>query len=104
MRRIALAALAAVITMVVTPMVARAEPVTLTASQMDAVTGAALIEINVPINVATGDILVQTNITTQVANAVATAIATCGICVGGAPSASSLAAAINDSVSGQIQR
>jgi hypothetical protein len=98
MRKFALSVVVAASSMVVTTSLAKAEPVTLTASQMESVTAAALIEINIPI-------LVQTNLTTQVANAIALAFATCGVCSGGALDASSLAAAINDNVSGQqIQR
>ena len=96
MRKILLPAVAAATSMVVTTSL-KAEPVMLTASEMESVTAAALIEINIPI-------LVQTNLTTQVATAIALAFATCGICSGGALDASSLAAAINDNLSGQIQR
>jgi hypothetical protein len=96
MRKIALPEVVVVTSMAVAPLVAKAEPVMLTASQMDSVTAAALIEVNIPIN-----ILVQTNLTTQVANAIALAFATCGVCTGAAPSASSLASAVNANVSGQ---
>ena len=96
MREILLPAVAAATSMVVTTPL-KAEPVMLTASEMESVTAAALIEINIPI-------LVQTNLTTQVATAIALAFATCGICSGDALDASSLAAAINDNLSGQIQR
>ena len=102
MRRIALVTVAAVASMGVAPWVAKAEPMVLTGTQMESITAAALV--NVPINVALGDILVQTNLTTQVANAIAVATATCGICVGGAPTTSSLAGAINANVSRLLQR
>jgi len=104
MRRIALVTVAAVASTGVAPWVAKAEPMVLTATQMESITAAALIEVNVPINLALGDILVQNNITTQVANAIGLALAACGICTGAAPSASSLASAINANVSGLIQR
>jgi hypothetical protein len=85
------------------PLAASAEPMVLTSTQMESITaGASPTEINVSVEL--GDILVQTNHTTQVANAIALALATCGICTGGAPAASSLAGAINDNASGQSQR
>jgi hypothetical protein len=90
--------------MVAASLVAKAEPVTLTTSEMESVTAAALVEVNIPINVVTGGFQVQTNLTTQVANAVSIAIATCGICNGSAPSASSLAAAANVNASRFVQR
>jgi hypothetical protein len=96
MRRIALPAIAAITLMVVTPLAVSAEPIVLTATQMDSVNAAALSPV-VNINVA-----VQTIQTTQIANAIALSLATCGICQGGVPSASSLAAALNSSSSGQL--
>jgi len=96
MKKVALAVVA-VTWMGVTSSLARAEPLTLTASQMESVTAGALIEINIPIAVQT-----NLNLTTQVANAIALAFATCGICGGGAPDASSLAATTNANVSGQF--
>jgi hypothetical protein len=104
MRKIGLPAVVAATSMVVIASAGKAEPMTLSASEMDSVTAGALIEVNVPINVATGDVLVQTNITTQVATAIAVALANCGVCAGGAPAASSLAGAINANVSRLIQR
>jgi hypothetical protein len=97
MRKITRAIFVAVASVAATPFAADAEPMMLTNSQMEAVTAAALIEVNIPINL-------NLALTTQVANAIALAFATCGICSGGAMDASSLAAAINDSVSGQIQQ
>lgn len=91
MRRSARAAVAAMAAVVMTPLVAYAEPMVLTASQMESITAAA----------PPAGINININITTQVANARAIAIATCGICVDGVPSASSFAAAINANVSGQ---
>ena len=58
---------------------------------------AALIEVNIPINL-------NLAITTQVANAIALAFATCGICTGGAPAAFSIASAINFAGVGQSQQ
>jgi len=63
----------------------------LTASQMQLITAGAL----------PAGINININITTQVANARAIAIATCGICIGGVPSASSVATAINANVAAQ---
>jgi hypothetical protein len=100
MRRIALATIAAVTTMSVMPVAASAEPMVLTAMQMASITAAAA-PTSINVNVVFGDILVQTNRTIQIANAIAVAIANCGVCVGGAPSASSLAAASNANTSGQ---
>lgn len=100
MRGIALAAIAAVTSMVVTPLAVSAEPMVLTAVQMASITAAAAPR-SINVNVQLGDVLVQTNRTIQVANAIAVAIANCGVCVGGAPSASSLAAASNANTSGQ---
>jgi hypothetical protein len=90
--------------MVVATLAAKAEPVTLTASEMESVTAAALIKVNVPISVVTGGFRVQANFTTQVANAISVAIATCGVCIGRAPSAFSFAAAGNANASRLIQR
>lgn len=100
MRGIALAAIAAVTSMVVTPLAVSAEPMVLTAVQMESITAAAAPS-SININVQLGDVLVQTNRTIQIANAIAIAIANCGVCVGGAPSASSLAVASNANASGQ---
>lgn len=100
MRGIALAAIAAVTSMVVTPLAVSAEPMVLTAVQMASITAAAAPR-SINVNVQLGDVLVQTNRTIQVANAIAVAIANCGVCVGGAPSASSLAVASNANASGQ---
>jgi hypothetical protein len=86
---------ATVAAVVMTPVVAYAEPMVLTATQMDSISAAArspLVNINV---------VVQTIRTTQIANAIAVSFATCGVCVGSGPSASSLAAALNSSSSGQ---
>jgi hypothetical protein len=115
MRRIALPAIAAVTSMVMTPLAVSAEPMVLTASQMESVTAAAGIDVNLPINVATGAVrvptnvstgglLVQTNLTTQVASAIALAFATCGVCTDGAPAASSFASAGNFAASAQSQQ
>ena len=103
MRKIALPAFVAATSVVVLPLAASAEPMVLTAMQMESITAAAA-PTSININVQLGDTLVQTNHTTQIANAIAVAIANCGVCVGGAPSAASLAAAINANASGQIQR
>lgn len=104
MRRIALSAVVAATLVVVTTSVVRAEPVMLTALQMDVVTAGLSIVVDVPTSVVTGDVLVQSNITTQVANAIANAIATCGVCIGAAPDVASLAQAINTNATQLIQR
>ena len=115
MRRIALSAIAAVTSMVVTPLAASAEPMVLTASQLESVTAAAGIDVSlainvttgavrVPTNVSTGGLLVQTNVTNQVANAIALAFASCGVCTGSAPMASSFASAANANASAQTQQ
>jgi hypothetical protein len=88
MRKIARAAFVAAAFVAATPVAADAEPMMLTRSQMEAVTAAALVEINIPINL-------NLAITTQVANAIALALATCGICSDGAPTASSFASGGN---------
>jgi hypothetical protein len=88
MRKIARAAVVAAASLATTPFAADAEPMMLTNSQMEAVTAGALIEVNIPINL-------NLAITTQVANAIALAFATCGICTGGGPAAASLADAAN---------
>lgn len=103
MRRIAQATVAAIASVVMTPWVANAEPMVLTATQMESITAAGP-PLGININVALGDVLVQTNITTQVANAISVAKASCGICTGAAPVAFSFGAAINANVSGQFQR
>jgi hypothetical protein len=97
MRKIRLAVFVAVVSVAAAPFAADAEPIMLTDSQMEAVTAAALVEVNIPINL-------NLAMTTQVANAIALAFATCGICSDGSLDASSVAAAINDSVSGQTQQ
>ena len=94
MSRIARAPLAMVVAMVLMPTVAYAEPMVLTTTQMDSVTAAAR----------PPSISLNINITTQVANATALSVAICGICTGGAPSASSFAAAINANAARQIAR
>jgi hypothetical protein len=96
MRRIALPASAAISLMVVTPLAVSAEPMVLTPTQMESITAAGPSGININVSLSW-----QTIITTQAANAIAVAIANCGICVGGAPSALSLAGASNASVSAQ---
>ena len=96
MRRIARAPVAILAAMMLMPAVASAEPMVLTATQMDLITAAARpprISINININ-----------INTQIANAIAFSFAICGICTGGAPSASSFAAAINANATRQIAR
>jgi hypothetical protein len=96
MRRIALPTIAAMALMVVTPLAVSAEPMVLTATQMDSVNAAARSPV---VNV---NVVVQTIQTTQIANAFALSFATCGICKGGVPSASALASAINANTSGQL--
>jgi hypothetical protein len=94
MRKIARAvfvAVASVASVAATPFAADAEPMMLTNSQMEAVTAAALIEVNI-------------NLTTQVANAIALAFATCGVCTDGAPAASSSGSAGNFADSAQNQQ
>ena len=96
MRKMARATVATVAAVVMTPVAAYAEPMVLTATQMDAITAAAgppVIDVNVAI---------QTINVTQIANAIALSFATCGVCVGSGPSASSVAAALNLSSSGQL--
>ena len=94
MRKIALPAVAAVTSMVMTAWAVSAEPMVLTPTQMESITAAGRININV-------SLISQTIITTQLAEAIAVAIASCGICDGDAPSASALAAASNASASAQ---
>jgi hypothetical protein len=79
-----------------TPLAVSAEPMVLTPTQMESITAAGPSEININVT-----LISQTILTTQVAKAIAVTIASCGICVGGAPSASSLAAASNTSASAQ---
>ena len=91
MRKMARATVATVAAMVMTPVVAYAEPMVLTAKQLESITaGAPPAGINININ-----------ITTQIANAKAISIATCGVCTGSAPAAFGLAAASNANASGQ---
>jgi hypothetical protein len=94
MRKMARAAVATVAAVVMTPVVAYAEPMVLTATQMDSVTAAARAP-RISLNI---------NITTQIANATAFSVAICGICTGGVPAASSFAAAINANDARQIAR
>jgi hypothetical protein len=91
MGRIARATVVVVAALVMMPAVTNAEPMMLTAKQMDSITAGAL----------PGGISININVTNQVANAIALALANCGVCIGGAPSASSLAAAVNANASGQ---
>lgn len=98
MRRTASAMVAGLALVGVMPEVAGAEPMVLTTTQMDAITAAARpagINLNLNINV---------NVVTQIANARAISIATCGICIGGPPVAFSLASASNANASQQIAR
>jgi hypothetical protein len=98
MRRVVAATVATVAALQVTPSVAFAEPMVLTATQMDSITaGARLPAINITV-------IVQNNITTQIANAIAISFANCGICIGRAPSASSFATAFNINGTGQLVR
>jgi hypothetical protein len=91
MKRIARATTAIVGAVVMTPMVVNAEPMLLTAKEMDSITAAAQQpEINV--NVA---------VITQIANATALSFAICGVCTDGGPKASSFAAATNFGASAQ---
>jgi hypothetical protein len=92
MPRIAQATVVALATLVMTPVVANAEPMILTAQQMESVTAGALPD-GININI---------NITTQIANAKAIAVATCGVCIGSTPAAFGLAAANNANASGQL--
>ena len=94
MKRNARATIAVVAAVMMTPMVANAEPMMLTAKQMDSITAAAQRpEIN--INVA---------VIFQIANAIALSFAICGICTDGAPAASSVASAANFAVNIQSQQ
>ena len=102
--RIAPAGFVAMASVIATPLAANAEPMMLTASQMESVTAAVSIDVSPSINLVLGDVLVQTNLTSQVANAIAFAISTCGICIGVATAASSVAAAINTNAGSQFQR
>jgi hypothetical protein len=97
MRKIARVVFVAVASVAATPFAAGAEPMVLTNPQMEAVTAAALIEVNVPINL-------NLALTTQVANATALAFATCAVCTDGAPAALSFAAADNFASSAQSQQ
>jgi hypothetical protein len=93
MRRIARAT-AVVAAVVMTPVVVNAEPMMLTAKQMDSITAAAQRpEINV--NVA---------VITQTASAIALSFAICGICTDGGPVAFSVASAANFGASVQSQQ
>ena len=98
MNRIAQATIAIVAAAVMMPMVAVAEPMMLTAKQMDSITAAAQPpEINV-------NVVVQTINVTQIGNAIALSFATCGVCSDGAPSAASLASAGNFAANAQSQQ
>lgn len=98
MKRIARARIAIVAAAVITPVVANAEPMMLTATQMDSITAAAQVpEINV-------NVVVQTINVTQIANAIALSFAICGVCDDGAPAATSLAAADNFAAAAQFER
>ena len=92
MRKIASITVAALVSVAMTPMVASAEPMVLTGTQMESITAA-----GPPFGI-------NINVTTQIANAQAIAIATCGVCIGSAPAAFSLAAASNANATKQIQR
>jgi hypothetical protein len=94
MRKIASITVAALVSVAMTPMVASAEPMVLTGTQMESITAAGP-PFGININI---------NVTTQIANAKAIAIATCGVCIGNAPAAFSLAAASNANATKQIQR
>jgi hypothetical protein len=94
MKKTARATLATLAAVGMTPLVATAEPMVLTPTQMESITAAARPP---SINV---NVVVQNNITTQIANAIAFAFASCGIC-SGAPSAFSLATASNINLSNQ---
>jgi hypothetical protein len=76
---------------------AKAEPLLLTSSQMEAVTAGLVINVNAG-NVA---FLQQLNVTTQTAQAFAVAIAACGVCSGNIPAADAAAAAANANLTGQ---
>jgi hypothetical protein len=91
MRKIVRATVAAVATAVIAPVVAYAEPMVLTATQMESITAAARtpdVNINVAVNAAT---------VTQINNAVGLALA-----IGPGASASSIIAQTNVNVSKQI--
>jgi hypothetical protein len=90
------ATVATIAAVVMTPVVAYAEPMVLTATQMDSITAAAR---SPQVNI---NVVVQTIQTTQIANAIAVSFATCGVCKGGVPSATSVAAAANASSAGQL--
>jgi hypothetical protein len=86
MRRMARATVATVAAVVMAPVVAYAEPMVLTATQMESITAAARI----------AGVNINLNITTQIANAFALSFAT-----GRGASAFSLAAATTANASGQ---
>jgi len=98
MKRIARATIAIVAAVGMAPVVVNAEPMMLTAKQMDSITAAAQPpEINV-------NVVVQTISVTQIANAIALSFATCGVCNDGVPTASSFAAAANFAANAQSQQ
>jgi hypothetical protein len=98
MERIARATIAMVAAVVMTPVVVNAEPMMLTARQMDSITAAAQTpEINV-------NVVVQTINVTQIANAIALSFATCGVCNDSAPAAASFASAGNFAANAQSQQ
>jgi len=84
-----------------------AEPLLLASAQMEAVTAGLAINVNVSpeINVNAGNVafLQQLNLANQTAQALAVALATCGVCDGNVPTAQAAAAAVNATLQGNLQ-
>lgn len=116
MKRLAFVLALGAISTALAPLVAKAEPQVLTASQMDTVTAAGVIHLNLPVfsvillnvpnievtaNLNLGDIVVKNNhviankVITQVAVATTVGIAACGICLGSPPQVTATASAFN---------
>jgi hypothetical protein len=82
----------------------KAEPLSLTSSQMEAVSAAGpAINVSPRTNVNAGNVTFtqNLNLTNQTAAALAVALATCGICSGNVPGAEAVAAAANANRTGQ---
>jgi hypothetical protein len=88
------------------PFVAKADPQVLTAAQMDAVTAAGVVHLNLPslsvivlhipdVHVNLDDFVVESGATAQVAVATTVGIAVCGVCLSGSPQVVATASALN---------
>ena len=86
------------------PFAAKAEPLLLTPSQMEAVTaGLTLVFPDINVNAGNVAFLQQLNLANQIATPLAVALATCGVCDGNAPTAQAAAAAANAILQGNLQ-